>query len=144
MKTLVTILIVGILIVGSIFLWARKPKTMAVYSDNSAATVFVGSHEWNMVFGGHDKLLDLLNVYSITDCKDKEIFFRSGLSYMNQRDSVYHELLHANTCDDLGNVHNLYYNSDTENGHEGIYKITDFTVTLLHNNPELAHYLAGN
>jgi hypothetical protein len=72
------------------------------------------------------------------------IIVRNSLTYGNQRDTVLHELLHAGTCSEDGQVHNLYYNSSSEEAHEGIYKIADYMTSLLHDNPEFARYLAGN
>lgn len=119
------------------------PVLPVAYPDNSNTVVFIRGERWGVWFGAKDEFLNFANVYGLTDCKPKHIFIENGLNYENQRDTFFHELLHAGACGPDGNLKNKYYNSETENGHEGIYKISQFTTELLHTNPELARYFAG-
>jgi hypothetical protein len=137
------------LIVGFLFpafialcLWPDKTPVKA-YPNGESQVVYVRGTRWAVFVGSEDALLDLLDMYGITDCKKQAIYIRGSLTLANQRDSVLHELLHAGTCDTAGDTHNMFYNSETAGGHEGIYKIAGFMSTLLHDNPELANYLIG-
>lgn len=114
-----------------------------LYPNDSVVSVWVLGNEWRLTFGKHDDILDMLRAYALTDCAHKSINIHNNLTYMNQRNTIFHELLHAATCDEAGQVHNYYFNSTDEDSHGGFYKIADFTTTLLHDNPELAKYLTN-
>lgn len=82
------------------------------------------------------------SVYTgVTDCKEHEILIQIYIPQAIQRETLIHELLHAGTCFDNDDVHNLYWNSKTEEGHEGIYKLGWYLSDLLKENPELTAYL---
>lgn len=125
-------------------MWPSPPPSAPkVYANATVQMVMVRGNEWAVLFGSEDPILDLAGFYGITDCAHQKIYIHGSLNMANQRDSVLHEILHAGTCDEAGNSHNRFYNSDTDAGHEGIYKIADFMSTLLHDNPELAIYFSG-
>lgn len=147
MKTLLTALAYIILLSAGFlmgFLAFYHPPTtpVRVYRDNSAETLFVRGERWYIVIGQKDEVFDMINVIGYTVCGGHTIYIHNGLNYENQRDTIFHELLHAGACGSA-DVWNKFYNSETETGHEGIYKISQFTTELLHTNPELARYLAG-
>jgi len=135
-------------IVGLVFWPTPKPVIQVVsppkpvsYENNSINAVFVRGDRWNILVGTKDDVLQVESAYGYTDCSQQNIYIASSLTYGNQRDTILHELLHAGTCDTDGNLRNTYYNSD--DGHGSIFKIANYISTLLHDNPELARYLAG-
>jgi hypothetical protein len=136
-----------IFIAGTVFgsLFTARPQNptlTANFVDGKSYAVFVRGDRWGIQVGKADAMLDMLGMYGITDCRSKKIFVRSALSFENQRNTILHELLHAGTCDEQGLSHNKFYNSDSEENHEGIYKIANYISELLITNPELSPYLS--
>lgn len=134
------------LVLSTVFfawLWPSSPSAPKAYINGTSNVVMVRGNRWGIAFGVNDAVLDMLGMYGITDCANKMVYVHGSLNAANQRDAVLHELLHAGTCDEAGKSHNKFYNSETEAGHEGIYKIADYMSTLLHDNPELATYFSG-
>jgi hypothetical protein len=123
---------------------AEVPSHLITYPDLSRHFIFVRGNRWSLEIEGPNDLQKYNNTYGTTDCSTKTIYLEDGLGYLVQRDALLHELLHAGTCDKSGKTHNKFWNSTTEADHEGIYKISDYLSTLLHDNPELSHFLAGN
>lgn len=117
--------------------------TPRLYGDMTGTALFIRGTRWSLLVGTKDEELDRESSYGQTDCPNYTIFIRGDLNYENQRDTIFHEALHAGTCDTKGYLHNTYYNSPNALTHEGIYKISQFTTELLSSNPELARYLAG-
>lgn len=120
-------------------------KPAGVYANGSATAVFIRGNRWHIRIGYPDtnRFLKIMTSYGNTDCANHIIDVAANLNIGNQRDTILHELYHAGTCDEGGETHNLYWNSDTAYGHEGIYKISQFTTSVLHDNPELARFLIG-
>lgn len=62
------------------------------------------------------------------------------------REVLAHEILHGYVCQNADRsfgVGNMYYNSITEGGHEGIERIAQIFTDALERNPGLGDYLAG-
>jgi hypothetical protein len=93
-----------------------------------------------------DEILNFHHALGETYCQDATILVKKDLPYAEERDTVMHELLHAGTCTESkdGKIDNLYYNSSSQDSHEGIYRIAQYITELEYENPELTHYLAGN
>jgi len=147
-KGLVTFAISGLLVVvGVVFLLIRAESVSypphKTIPNKTDITVNLRGVRWGIGIGFRDDILDTLQLYALTNCSKHLIYLRGDLNYENQRDAIIHELLHAGTCDNDGNSHNMFYNSTNEVDHEGIYKIATFLTSLLDGNPELALYLAG-
>lgn len=126
-----------------------KPTTSTdrTYPDSSIIAVNVRGEEWGIYIAKSgdktDALLRSAGYTAMTICDDDhQIFMVSGLNYFLQREAVVHELLHAATCHD-NKTHNDYFNSGNENVHPGFDRISSFTISLFHDNPELAHYIIG-
>jgi len=78
----------------------------------------------------------------ITHCNTKTIEVKALDD--NPQETLMHELSHAMVCLDASkdfDVNNMYYNSLTNDEHEGIYKYAEMWGSLLQRNPELAAYL---
>jgi hypothetical protein len=112
-----------------------------VYPDNTQFQIWVHGVRWYVVLGQNDNILRLLNLGALTECKSQVIFVKNGMTAFQQRVSMLHEVLHAGACGANGEINNKYYNSDTQEGHEGIYKISDFMISFIHDNTEFAKYL---
>lgn len=136
------------------FIWGRATALRGL-SENHAqevktatsflpTTIYIRGHEWSIVTGSpiNDQILESLHFYGLTDCKRRDIFLSDDQPISDERNSLLHELLHAGTCRD-GDVHNLYWNSSSPEAHEGIYRLADYLTDLLHENPELTKYMAG-
>lgn len=117
-----TITLLFILIAGARA--AERPKKL-----------YIDGHSWSVAWVqvvplGTDWVGD-------TECKEHVIYIkiqpltRDGLT--EEQDTLFHELLHAFTCDH-GSVHNFHYNSTTEDAHEGIYYLA----------PKLAEFMRYN
>lgn len=120
-----------------------NPPPVAIQTTPMPNHVYVRGHEWNIVRDPYDDaILDMRSEAGETDCKRQDIFIRSHMIEPEQRNALLHELFHAGTCED-GDVYNLYWNSTSEATHEGIYRIADYLSDLLHENPDLTKYLAG-
>lgn len=119
----------------------QKPLAPQPYENGYAQFIHIRGSEWTIKIGTEDDLLDLLGMYGITDCATKKVYIHGSLDIANQRVSISHELLHAGTCDETGHVHNKFFNSESETDHEGIYKISEYFTSLLHDNPDLAKFL---
>lgn len=140
--------VVTILLLVYLYVILPPKQTLVVrklghtYANGSIETIFIRGDRWSIAVGIFDDVLDNGGFIGYTECEDKTIYVHGSLTYMNQRDTVLHEILHAGTCDTEGNPHNKFFNSDTEAGHEGIYKIAHYMTEVLHDNPELATYLS--
>lgn len=120
--------------------WLHCP---VVENASIPSSVFIRGHQWGIIENQPtDIFLDKADVYAFTDCTQQAIFVREGMSNANERDTLLHELLHAGTCDD-GKPDNLYWNSTSQESHEGIYKISNYLSELLYENPDLVKYLVG-
>jgi hypothetical protein len=139
--------LVGVLLtVCGFILWPTTPKPVVElveqpYQNGYAQFIYVRGTKWIFLVGTDDEMLDLMGMYGETNCATKKVYIHGSLDYMNQKNTIVHELLHAGTCDESGHVHNKFYNSESDVDHEGIYKIADYFTTLLHDNPELAKHL---
>lgn len=120
----------------------KKDKPPVLFANTSEQLLFIRGQRWSVQIQDN-VFFRLSGAYGITDCKRKVIYLEPNLEYMAQRDALLHELFHAGTCDEAGVIHNKFWNSESEEGHEGIYKISDFMTSLLHDNPELGRYLIG-
>jgi hypothetical protein len=111
--------------------------------------VFIRGDEWDIVFGfikmsdgvPIDAYLDKQNAEGATFCAQKIIIIHTGQTLTDERDTMYHELLHAGACvvypkDDIH-----FYDSKSRSDHEGFERISSFTVDLFHQNRELEKYL---
>lgn len=81
-----------------------------------------------------------------TNCGMRHIWIAKGYNGSAERRLLMHELTHAMVCTGADNgfsAANMYYNSTTNDDHEGIYKFTILWSELLQRNPGLALYL-GN
>jgi hypothetical protein len=84
-----------------------------------------------------------LGFLAYTRCEVRRIEVKTDVA--DKREAVMHEILHAYTCQDSKtdfDVENFYYNSKTENGHEGYDRIAAVVADALQRNPSLAAYLA--
>jgi len=106
--------------------------------------LFIRGHRWVVILD-ETNYMDNHHIFGETNCKDEEILVKSGLTVANQRDTLFHEILHAGTCTESkdGDVNNLYWNSSTPEKHEGIYRLSQYLTELFYENPELVKYLAG-
>ena len=78
-----------------------------------------------------------------TACEVRRIQIRND--DQDHRETLIHEILHAYTCQDSKtgfDVENFYYNSKTENGHEGYDRIGMVVADAMLRNPSLAAYLS--
>lgn len=78
-------------------------------------------------------------VVGYTECSLKRIYLTKDGK--DRQTTLLHELMHTAVCKDDFDVNNLYYNSLTNGGHEGIYKTSEILEELLRRNPALAAYL---
>lgn len=77
-----------------------------------------------------------------TDCARKHIYISRESD--RKATSIMHEVSHAVVCTDASEgftVNNMYYNSKTNDGHEGIYAWSDVWSEILQRNPDLANYI---
>ena len=144
-KIIIVMLYLSLVVFGFMFgkHFSSLPQQTLLFADNSNTAVYVRGDRWAILTGNHDALLNIINAYGITDCANKQIYIANSLSKGNLREVVLHELLHAGTCDNKGQTHNLFYNSSSPENHEGIYKIADYISSLLSNNPDLSKFLSG-
>lgn len=146
------ILLTGVLL-GGVGGWAifaplpsasKGPTIVAKTIPAIPYSIYIRGHAWNIITQdkSNDKIMSVAGVDGLTDCKRHDIFLSDYQSSSSMRNSFIHELLHAGTCAD-GDVHNLYWNSSSEDAHEGIYRLADYLSDLFHENPQLTKYLAG-
>lgn len=78
-----------------------------------------------------------------TSCSARTIVIaRNGLGIRRQT-ILMHELSHAAVCGDDFHPNNMYYNSTTNEDHEGIYKFAEIWSEMLRRNPALARYMGA-
>jgi hypothetical protein len=80
----------------------------------------------------------------LTDCSIRRIWISDESK--RKPTVLMHELTHAAVCMDAltgFKVNNMYYNSESNDGHEGIYRFTNIWAEILIRNPKLALYESG-
>jgi hypothetical protein len=141
MGCLGTSLVAGVLVLAA---WPN-PHTPypQILPNKTTLQVIVHGERWNIMIGQNDVELKFMDALAITSCELHQIWISSGLDYSIQQETVFHELLHAHTCDETNEAHNDYYNSKEYGTHPAFDKIASVTTTLIHDNPELAKYFLG-
>lgn len=87
---------------------------------------------------------DAVGTLGYTRCDTRHIELNSGLE--DKREVLLHEILHAYVCnssDEYFLPFNKYYNSKSENSHEGFDRIAEVMKDALQRNPQLAAYEVG-
>lgn len=88
---------------------------------------------------------DAARLIGRTDCRGHRIYVRSSAG-VDVRSVLFHELSHAMVCfsgPEGTGADNLYFNSLTNDAHEGIYNYTDAWRETFKRNPGLGSYLGG-
>lgn len=159
-----SVLAQGLIIIGSIVLgiWATTtiqvlfltPKIIvSTYSNvpyfnpSGIPNLIQVNGQWWYIIEGTIKNDDLAEkgADGYTDCSNNVIWLRSQVPLVKKRSDIVHELLHAGACgkpDDWWN--NKAANGATQDGHLGIYRTSIFITEVLHENPELTKFIAGN
>ena len=77
-----------------------------------------------------------------TFCESRIIAVTPNLPIAGERQTIFHELLHASVCgySDDSDEQARYYNSASMEHHDGIDRIASFFSDLIHENPELVAY----
>lgn len=132
----------------AILVWPYSPPPPK-YSDLLHSTqpsepiqLLIHGERWNLFVGNNAERMGLLGELGETQCETHHILVAGGLDRIIQRETVIHEMLHAQTCDEKNEHHNDYFNSLGQDGpHPGIDKIATVIATFGNDNPELAPYL---
>jgi hypothetical protein len=114
--------------------------------------VYVRGNEWTIYFGyltfpngkSIDDYLNKEQAVGASMCLQQAIMIHTGLPIADERETIFHELLHAGSCDGKSDIPNIqFYNSVSVKNHKGLDRFSGFTLDLLRENPELARYLIG-
>jgi len=111
----------------------------AVYADGMPKVVYVGGQRWNIEVGMHDEEMNEAEAFGVTLCQERAIHMHSHMTQSNERDTLIHELLHANVCKADGHLDNDAYSRG--GGHAAIAMMAQFWQDIVRDNPELAEFL---
>lgn len=126
-------------IVGSTSGTVTSVQTVRI-SDAMPASIDVMGIRWRVEQVHFPESTGLL---ALTEC-DKHVLLIDP-NGVHPRQSLIHELLHASVCRYNAKTRefesdNLWYNSKTQDGHEGFNNIAGVISELLARNPQLAQY----
>lgn len=134
---IIAVLTLGVGIGHNVGMRASEPSE-DFYKDRMPKKAYIHGQRWYIDKGDKDQELDLIEAYGVTDCKNHIVIIHSGMTLAGERDTLLHELMHANVCiSDAPN--NGYYLS--VDGHQTIAKTSQFIAELFITNKELARYM---
>lgn len=102
-------------------------------------------HLWAVKKVSQQKLNELLgdeeNWTGDTECSIHTIFILKDQDVGDMAETLVHEIFHALTCGDDGEVHNEKYNNSSGSDHRGIYFAASRWLKVIHDNPALVRWL---
>lgn len=115
------------------------------FDNGMPRLLFINGQRWYVASDRDwDIHLTLGHRMAETQCERNVIAIRTDLIESNKKDSLLHEIFHAGACNQPEKEQYTFYNSTDEESHPGFERAANVIYTVLHDNPELTRYLAGN
>jgi hypothetical protein len=116
------------------------------YNDNGMPKIiYIDGDLWYIIESSIKDDKSAIGADGYTDCSNRNIWIRPNLPIHLVRQDIVHELMHAGACDKPSDWwNNKAANSANQIDHEGIYHTGLFLSQVLHDNPELTKFIAGN
>lgn len=135
----VTNWVLSVVLLIAVGLDGYKSYKHSVQDSKPPTMLLVGTSMWRLYES--NLLLADTGLIGLTDCPNKIIIYKKS-KYQPTQVTIMHELLHAGACKDGQDIpDNHHWNSDNDKEHAGIYRISEFEATLLHDNPQFAEWL---
>lgn len=112
------------------------------YPDGMPKVLYIDGKRWQVEIVEHDEVLDAMEAYGVTMCRERVIEMHSNMLVSNEIDTLLHETMHAHICKPDGSLDNDEWSR--AGGHAAIAKFAQYFPALLRANPDFKKFILNN
>lgn len=114
-------------------------SNLSTYPNGMPKVLYIDGKRWQVEIVEHDEVLDAMEAYGVTMCKERVIEVHSDLLVSNYQDTLLHETMHAHICKPDGTLDNDEWSRS--GGHQAIAKFAQYFPALMRANPDFAKFM---